>query len=100
MAACSCMITSADEFVALRSSRNRDEYLRAAGEEAPLEVWMDIIRRFPDMRFWAVVNKTVPVEVLTILVEDPDPRVRSQVARKRRTPPDLLRKLAGDPDSG
>ncbi len=56
------MINSADDFVRLRCSEDRNEYERAAWDEAPLEVWLDVIERFPDMRFWVACNKTVPME--------------------------------------
>ena len=57
-----CVITSAEEFVQLRTSRNPDEYHRAAHEEASVETWLDVIERFPDMRSWVAHNKTVPLE--------------------------------------
>ena len=76
------MIESADEFRRLRESENREEYLRAAHDEAPVEVWMEVIRRWPDMRFWVAQNKTVPVSVLQVLVNDPDENVRDMVQRK------------------
>src|SRR5437870_4898487 len=77
------MIESPEEFRRLRESENRDEYLRAAHDEAPLEVWMEVVRRWPDMRFWVAQNKTVPLSVLEVLVNDPDEKVRDMVLRKR-----------------
>jgi hypothetical protein len=44
------MIASAEEFVALRTSEDPEEYNRAAHDEAPEEVWWDVIRRFLVMR--------------------------------------------------
>ena len=41
------MITSAEEFRDLRLSEDPAEYDRAAMEEAPLQVWRDVISRFP-----------------------------------------------------
>lgn len=90
------MIESADEFARLRSSSNPDEYGRAAHDEAPLEVWMEVIRRYPDMRSWVAHNKTVPVEVLSLLARDSDEHVRSMVAMKRKLPPEILEYLADD----
>lgn len=77
------MIDSPEEFRRLRESEDPEAYLRAAHEEAPLEVWLEVIRRWPDMRFWVAQNKTVPLSVLEILVRDPDERVRDMVLRKR-----------------
>lgn len=91
------MIESAEEFRALRLSENPDEYNRAAYEEAPLQVWLDIITRMPDMRRWVAHNKTVPIAVLERLAEDPDERVRYWVAQKRKLPESLQLRLTKDP---
>jgi hypothetical protein len=93
------LINSAEEFVRLRLSDNQDEYLRAAWDEAPIEVWLDIIDNYPDMRFWVAQNKMVPAEVLEILAEDPSDRVRFMVASKNKLPERLQLKMALDNDS-
>ncbi len=54
-----------------------DECRRAAHDEASVEVWFEVIRRWPDMRFRVAQNKTVTVSVLGILVDDPDKDVRN-----------------------
>jgi hypothetical protein len=77
------MIESPEEFRRLRESENPAEYRRAAHDEASIEVWLEVIRRWPDMRVWVAQNKTVPVSVLEILVNDPDEKVRDMVLRKR-----------------
>lgn len=92
------MIESAEEFVALRTSTDPQEYERAAHEAAVDEVWFDVIDRFPDMRQWVAHNKTTSAAVLERLAGDPDPRVRVQVAMANRVDVDLLRSLASDPD--
>lgn len=94
------MITTAEEFVRLRESDIPDEYQRAAHEAAPVEVWHDVIGRYPHMRAWVAHNKTVPVEVLEILANDSDPDVRATVAMKRKLTPELQLLLAADPDEG
>ena len=58
------MINSAEEFILLRNSETRDEYIRAASEDASDLVWIDIISRFPEMREWVAYNKTVPLNIL------------------------------------
>ena len=93
------MIESAEEFVRLRSSEVMDEYWRAAHEEAPIEIWMQVVERFPEYRFWVAQNKTVPLQVLEHLAHDPDTRVRSMVASKRKLSPDLQRLLSKDADA-
>ncbi|MBW5468496.1 HEAT repeat domain-containing protein [Brevibacillus formosus] len=92
------MITSAEEFVRLRTSENPDEYLRAAWDEAPLDVWHEVIQKYPDMSFWVAQNKTVPIEILKLLAKHPEWRVRSMVASKNKLPEELQVKLAHDPD--
>lgn len=92
------MIESAEEFVRLRTSRLRDEYLRAAEEEASINVWIDVIQRYPEMRSWVAHNKSVPMAVLVLLAGDPDPAVRSVVATRRKLSRELFRQLAADPD--
>ncbi len=90
------MINSAEQFRSLRESEDPDEYQRVAHDEAPVEVWLDVVSRMPDMRFWVAQNKTVPIVVLQQLADDPDSRVRDMVARKRRIPETLQMKLAAD----
>jgi hypothetical protein len=91
-------IDTAEEFVRLRSSEDPEEYRRAAHEEAPLAVWLDVIARFPEMRFWVAQNKTVPLEILSQLAGDDDPKVRSMVAMKRKATAEIIARLVDDPD--
>lgn len=90
------MIGSAEEFVRLRTSEIPAEYGRAASEEAPLAVWHDVIRGFPEMREWVALNKTVPLEILSILARDDDVNVRIMVAMKRKLTPELFAFLSRD----
>lgn len=76
------MIETPEEFRRLRESENPEEYRRASHDVAPVEVWLEVIRRWPDMRFWVAQNKTVPVSVLEVLADDPDETVRDMVLRK------------------
>lgn len=91
---------SAEEFIALRSSDNADDYMRAANDDAPLDVWWEVIAEHPDMRFWVAQNKTVPLEVLHVLAGDEDARVRDMVAMKRKLDAPTLTRLATDEDDG
>ena len=91
------MIESAEEFVRLRTSENIDEYSRAVKVEAPIEVWNEVIENYPDMSFWVAQNKTVPYEILELLADHGDDRVRSMVAMKNKLKEPLLLKLASDP---
>jgi hypothetical protein len=91
------MIRDAEEFVSLRLSELAEDYNRAANEEAELDVWKDVIFRFPEMKSWVALNKTVPVEILKLLLRDADPKVRSCVAMKRKLDRELFEALVADP---
>lgn len=91
------MIESAEEFVRLRFSENPQDYRRASSESASVEVWTEVVERYPEARFWVAHNKTVPLEILRLLADDPDPKVRSTVAMKRKLTPEILAQLATDP---
>jgi hypothetical protein len=92
------MIENADEFVHLRESDDPDLYLRATNDSASVEVWLDVIAKYPDMASWVAHNKTIPVEIMDLLAKSDDVRVRWTIAAKRRCPPALLEVLAGDRD--
>jgi hypothetical protein len=92
------MIQDADEFVALRTSDVPEEYHRAAHEPATEEVWLDVIERYPEMRWWVAQNKTVPMSILELLSTDPDVRVREMVAAKRKLTRELMERLVRDPE--
>jgi hypothetical protein len=90
------MITSAEEFVALRLSKDPTMYNKAAHDSTTEEVWLDVIANYPDMKKWVAHNKTVPLSILRILADDPDPDVRVTVAMKRKCDAPLFEKLASD----
>jgi hypothetical protein len=92
------MINSAKEFVDLRTSEHPEEYLRAARESAPIEVWFEVVGKYPEMKEWVARNKTVPMEILELLAGDLDPRVRVAVAMKNKLSNELMRRLANDSD--
>ena len=90
------MIKSAKEFVRLRNSTILEEYNRAAQEEAPDEVWLEIINKYPEMKKWVAHNKKIPLFILDILAKDKNRRVRSTVARKRKLSYELYDLLSKD----
>jgi hypothetical protein len=101
------MICSAEEFVRLRTSKEPSEYLRAANDCAPVEVWCKVLAEFPEMRRWVAHNKTVPTEILSLLArdapeliarlaEDEDATVRERVAYNRKTQAGVLQVLCSD----
>ncbi|WP_328995304.1 HEAT repeat domain-containing protein [Kribbella sp. NBC_01245] len=92
------MITSAEEFVALRTSEDPVDQERATRDRADVSVWLEVVATYPSMRQWVAHNKTVPSEVLHKLASDPDPAVRWEVAGKRKLDTEVLRLLASDSD--
>jgi hypothetical protein len=90
-------IESADEFRRLRQSEDPAEYRRAAHGELSDATCREIIDRFPDMKFWVAHNKTVPLEILRVLSVDPEVRVRTAVAMKRKLDDRLFSLLSQDP---
>lgn len=93
------MINSAEEFVTLRTSERPEEQWRAAHEPASDEVWIEVIDRYPDMRWWVAHNKTISLFILDMLSLNDDLLVRAQVATKRKLSTALFSRLAGDSDA-
>lgn len=92
------MITSADEFVELRSSENSVEYNRAAHDEISDEAIRQIIEKYPDYIEWVVHNKSVPEWVLIDQSDSPNARIRLAIATKRKCPEPIMLKLSSDED--
>lgn len=92
------MIRTAEEFKKLRESEIQEEYHRAANDEASIEVWTEVISRYPDLAFWVAQNKTVPLEVLYSLADNENVEVRCMVARKRKIDNRIFDKLKEDHD--
>ncbi|GGM12352.1 hypothetical protein GCM10010129_65510 [Streptomyces fumigatiscleroticus] len=90
------MIESAAEFVRLRLSGDSADFRRIKQEDAPLDVWLDIVDNHPEMRFWVTFNRSVPDEVLRLLVRDDDWRVRANIAGRKKAPEDVLDTLSRD----
>lgn len=92
------MINSAEEFLRLRCSENPDEYSRAANEDAPLDVWLDLISNHEEMKEWVIQNKTVPIEILEVLSHDNSVAIRTAIADKRKLTLALFEILSRDKD--
>jgi hypothetical protein len=90
------MILSGEEFIRLRHSDDRNDYLRAANEDADTGVWEDILSSHPELAFWVAQNKTIPESILRRLSTWEDESVRGMIARKNSTPADVLANLAKD----
>lgn len=93
-------IGSAEEFVRLRNSEDREENQRAAHSAASPEVWDEVTAHFPDMRRRVAQNKTIPSAAMEQLALDPDPLVRSVIASRRACPEAVMQRLVTDGDEG
>lgn len=91
------IILSAKEFVQLRTSSNPDDYQKSAHYFADESVWFDVIKHYPEMKKWVIHNKTVPMSVLELLVNDDD-EVRYFLAMKNKLSRKLFEILAKDND--
>jgi hypothetical protein len=49
-----------------------------------MEVWLEVIDRYPALKSWVVHNKTIPIEILRLLASDEDPSIRRDVSRKNK----------------
>lgn len=74
------------------------EYNRSAYEKAPMQVWRDVIDKYPDCQLWVIRNKTVPLEILDTLSRSDHARIRSEIATKRKLSTELFERLAKDAD--
>lgn len=90
-------IGSAEEFVRLRESPERGDYLRPVREEVAPAVLREVMQRYPSHRETVALNKFVPLDLLEELADDDDWRVRHAVAEKRSLPEHLQLRLAADP---
>lgn len=92
------MIKTAEEFIRLRQSENLEEQSRASREPAEIEIWLEIIDKYPEFKVWIAHNKTIQIEILEILSNDIDPTIRESIARKRKINETIFSRLSQDTD--
>lgn len=92
------MIESVNEFVRLLRSEDPGERKRSAWDEAPIEVWREMLDGDPDLHFWVAHNRTIPEEIMVALARDAEPRVRRRLADKNSCSAGVLEMLARDED--
>lgn len=92
------MINSPEEFIELRNSDIPAEYNRAKIEGASIEVWFDLIERYPDMRVWVARNKTIPREIIACLSKGSNPIVRHAICSKHPLDTDKYLLFSQHPD--
>lgn len=90
------MIESAEEFIRLREANDE----RASHDHASDRIWHDIIKNYPEMRFWVAHNRTIRANIVEVLAKDDDSRVRYRIATNRclNKLPQILEQLASDVD--
>ena len=92
------MIESAEHFKKLRLSEDLEEQRLSTLDSADIEVWYEVINKYPELREWVVANKTIQIEILEHLATDSDSKVRYAVARKRKINDSIFNLLKSDPD--
>lgn len=92
------MIKSAQEFIALCDSSDKEELERIRSEEASLQVWEEVVKYYPEYQRQILFNDSIGDEVLRMLAVSEDVAVRSHLAKKRRLPKDIFELLAVDSD--
>ena len=92
------MIKTAEEFIRLRQSELKEDQERATHEPADLNVWTDVVNKYPEFKTWVIHNKTIQIEILETLAKDKDANVRYDVARKRKINASIFNTLSVDSD--
>lgn len=93
------MIKSAKEFINLRMSEVQSHYSRTVYEEAPDEIWIQLIDQHPEMREWVAYNETIKEPIMRRLANDLHSKIRLMIAAKQRLPLDLLETFSHDPEN-
>ena len=92
------MISSAEEFKKLRTSKSVEEQRLSTLESADIKVWYDVIQKFPDLKEWVIHNKTIQIEILEYLATDEDQKIRYAIAKKRKINKKIFDLLKTDSD--
>lgn len=98
MKRCKSMIKTANEFISLCSSAEQGDSDLSMSEEAPIEVWNELIDLHPLSLIDIAQNRTIPSEIISKLSVTGDATVRAIIAEKRRLPVHLFPMLASDAD--
>lgn len=92
------VIKSAEEFLRLRFSDSEEDQIRANSDSASEEVWLNVIEKYPEMKEYVARNQSVTANILNILANDGNRRVRWSVASNLKTSTETLRLLSKDFD--
>ena len=86
-------IASVDDFVRLCAAG-----ADVASLEAADEIWLDVIRRHPELCEFVAMNKVLPSAVHETLATHSDSKVRLTLAFRRQLSESILELLSVDPD--
>lgn len=89
------MISSAEEFKRYVESNNEDERIKAH-ESAPEEIWIEILRKHPDLSRQVAFNSTIPLTILELLSQSDNVEVRWDIAMKKRINRPIFERLSND----
>ena len=89
------MISSAEEFKLCVESDNENERIKAYGS-ASEEVWIEILRKYPELSRKVAFNSTISVVILELLSQSDDEEVRWDIAMKRSLNRLTFERLAND----
>ena len=90
------MLESASEFLNLMRSKEEADYNRFRNDDAPLHVWETLMKDYPLANEWIARNRKSPLEILAKLALDSRSLVRSEVASVRRISEEIQLILAND----
>lgn len=89
------MISSAEEFKRYVESDNEDKHIKAH-ESAPEEIWIEILRKHPDLSRQVAFNSTISLTILELLSQSGNVEVRWDTAMKKRLNRSIFERLSND----
>lgn len=92
------LIHQASEFIAALENPESPDHSLIRFCEASTETWLEIVNHSEDATVWVALNKTIPIEVITVLAKHSSARVRRFAADKNSITPELIALLATDSD--
>ncbi|MFK0313325.1 hypothetical protein ACIQUF_19095 [Pseudomonas sp. NPDC090233] len=90
------MITNAIEFKEICEGGSNTNF---AHQQAPEEIWLEILNRYPELDTAVASNKTIPDSIIELLSISDDVNVRWRIALKRRLSRSAFDRLAIDKDA-
>lgn len=73
-----------------------NDYEKARNIEKSSMFWFDFLKKYPDFKEEAALNKYLPDEILRLLAEDDNNDIRLTISMKRRLPADVFELLSSD----